>query len=139
MKPYISVITLAVNNLEQSLKFYCEGLGLHSEGILGQEYEYGAVAFIELQSDVKLALWPQQSIQHDTGLEISAMCPTQMTLGHNVFSPLEVDQVMAQAARAGAQIIKPAQATFYGGYAGYFQDPNGHLWEVVWNPCWEND
>ncbi|MCY1160933.1 Glyoxalase/Bleomycin resistance protein/Dioxygenase superfamily protein [compost metagenome] len=139
MKPYISVITLAVNDLEQSLKFYCEGLGLHSEGILGQEYEYGAVAFIELQSDVKLALWPQQSIQHDTGLEISAMCPTQMTLGHNVFSPLEVDQVMAQAARAGAQIIKPAQATFYGGYAGYFQDPNGHLWEVVWNPCWEND
>ncbi len=139
MKPYISVITLAVNNLEQSLKFYCEGLGLHSEGILGQEYEYGAVAFIELQSDVKLALWPQQSIQHDTGLELSAMCPTQMTLGHNVFSPLEVDQVMAQAARAGAQIIKPAQATFYGGYAGYFQDPNGHLWEVVWNPCWEND
>ncbi|ENU21271.1 hypothetical protein F994_00267 [Acinetobacter bohemicus ANC 3994] len=139
MKPYISVITLAVNDLEQSLKFYCEGLGLHSEGILGQEYEYGAVAFIELQSDIKLALWPQQSIQHDTGLEISAMCPTQMTLGHNVFSPLEVDQVMAQAARAGAQIIKPAQATFYGGYAGYFQDPNGHLWEVVWNPCWEND
>lgn len=139
MKPYISVITLAVNDLEQSLKFYCEGLGLNSEGILGQEYEYGAVAFIELQSDVKLALWPQQSIQHDTGLEISAMCPTQMTLGHNVFSPLEVDQVMAQAARAGAQIIKPAQATFYGGYAGYFQDPNGHLWEVVWNPCWEND
>ena len=139
MKPYISVITLAVNDLEQSLKFYCEGLGLHSEGILGQEYEYGAVAFIERQSDVKLALWPQQSIQHDTGLELSAMCPTQMTLGHNVFSPLEVDQVMAQAARAGAQIIKPAQATFYGGYAGYFQDPNGHLWEVVWNPCWEND
>jgi uncharacterized glyoxalase superfamily protein PhnB len=139
MKPYISVITLAVNNLEQSLKFYCEGLGLHSEGILGQEYEYGAVAFIELQSDIKLASWSQQSIQHDTGLELSAMCPTQMTLGHNVFSPLEVDQVMAQAARAGAQIIKPAQATFYGGYAGYFQDPNGHLWEVVWNPCWEND
>lgn len=139
MKPYISVITLAVNNLEQSLKFYCEGLGLHSEGILGQEYEYGAVAFIELQSDIKLALWSQQSIQHDTGLELSAMCPTQMTLGHNVFSPLEVDQVMAQAARAGAQITKPAQATFYGGYAGYFQDPNGHLWEVVWNPCWEND
>lgn len=139
MKPYISVITLAVNDLEQSLKFYCEGLGLHSEGILGQEYEYGAVAFIELQSDIKLALWSQQSIQHDTGLELSAMCPTQMTLGHKVFSPLEVDQVMAQAARAGAQIIKPAQATFYGGYAGYFQDPNGHLWEVVWNPCWEND
>ena len=76
MKPYISVITLAVNDLEQSLKFYCEGLGLHSRGILGQDFEFGAVAFIELQSDLKLALWPQQSIQHDTGLEISPMCPT---------------------------------------------------------------
>lgn len=139
MKPYISVITLAVKDLEESLKFYCEGLGLHSKGILGQDYAYGAVAFIDLQSDLKLALWPQQSIQQDTGLELSPMCPTQMTLGHNVFSPLEVDQVMAQAARAGAQIIKPAQATFYGGYAGYFQDPNGHVWEVIWNPCWEND
>ena len=139
MKPYISVITLAVKDLDESLKFYCQGLGLHSEGILGQEFEFGAVAFIELQSDLKLALWPQSSIQHDTGLPINPMCPTQMTLGHNVYSPLEVDQVMAQAARAGAQIIKPAQATFYGGYAGYFQDPNGHVWEVVWNPCWEND
>ena len=139
MKPYISVITLAVKDLEKSLKFYCEGLGLHNQGILGQDYEYGAVAFIVLQSDLKLALWPQQSIQHDTGLELTPMCPTQMTLGHNVYSPLEVDQIMAQAARAGAQIIKPAQATFYGGYAGYFQDPNGHVWEVVWNPCWEND
>ena len=133
MKPYISVITLAVNDLEQSLKFYCEGLGLHSRGILGQDFEFGAVAFIELQSDLKLALWPQQSIQHDTGLEISPMCPTQITLGHNVYSPLEVDQVLAQAARAGAEIIKPAQATFYGGYAGYFQDLDGHLWEIVYN------
>ena len=101
MKPYISVITLAVNDLEQSLKFYCEDLGLHSRGILGQDFEFGAVAFIELQSDLKLALWPQQSIQHDTGLEISPMCPTQITLGHNVYSPLEVDQVLAQAACRG--------------------------------------
>ena len=92
------------------------------------------MAFIQLQPGLKLALWPQRSIQQDTGLEPSPICPTQMTLGHNVYSPLEVDQAMAQAERAGAKIIKPAHTTFYGGYAGYFQDPNGHLWEIVWNP-----
>lgn len=139
MQARISVITLGVHDLEASLHFYREGLGLHCEGITGQEFDYGAVAFIELQSGLKLALWPQSSIQQDTGLELTPMCPTQMTLGQNVYSPLEVDQVMAQAARAGAKIIKPAQATFYGGYAGYFQDPDGHIWEIVFNPSWEMD
>lgn len=62
-----------------------------------------------------------------------------MTLGHNVYSPLDVDQVMTQAEKAGAKIVKAAQATFYGGYAGYFQDPDGHLWEVVFNPQLEMD
>ncbi|MFH7766282.1 VOC family protein [Acinetobacter sp. BSP-28] len=139
MQARISVITLGVRDLEKSLQFYREGLGLHCEGITGQEFEHGAVAFIELQSGLKLALWPQSSIQHDTGLAPSEMCPTQMTLGQNVYSPLEVDQVMAQAAHAGARIIKPAQATFYGGYAGYFQDPDGYVWEIVFNPSWEMD
>lgn len=60
----------------------------------------------------------------------------QITLGHNVHSPLEVDQVLKQAQNAGAKILKPAQSTFYGGYAGYFQDLDGHVWEVVYNPCW---
>ena len=59
-----------------------------------------------------------------------------MTLGHNVTSIAEVDAVMAQAGAAGATIIKPAHTTFWGGYSGYFQDPDGHLWEVVWNPQW---
>ena len=139
MRARISVITLGVRDLEASLHFYRKGLGFASEGITGQEFEYGAVAFIELQSGLKLALWPQSSIQHDTGLESSPMCPTQMILGHNIYSPLEVDQVMAQAAHAGARIIKTAQATFYGGYAGYFQDPDGHVWEIVFNPSWETD
>jgi uncharacterized protein len=60
-----------------------------------------------------------------------------MTLGHNVASRDEVDAVMAQAAAAGARIVREAHATFWGGYAGYFQDPDAHLWEVVWNPAWE--
>ncbi|WP_180174655.1 VOC family protein [Acinetobacter sp. YH01022] len=139
MQARISVITLGVRDLEKSLQFYREGLGLHCEGITGQEFEYGPVAFIELQSGLKLALWPQSSIQQDTGLELTPMCATQMTLGQNVYSPLEVDQVMAQAAHAGARIIRPAQATFYGGYAGYFQDPDGHVWEIVFNPSLELD
>ncbi|QQN39050.1 VOC family protein [Acinetobacter haemolyticus] len=139
MQARISVITLGVRDLEKSLQFYREGLGLHCEGITGQEFEHGAVAFIELQSGLKLALWPQSSIQQDTGLELTPMCATQMTLGQNVYSPLEVDQVMAQAAHAGARIIKPAQATFYGGYAGYFQDPDDHVWEIVFNPSLELD
>ena len=139
MQARISVITLGVRDLEKSLQFYREGLGLHCEGITDQEFEHVAVAFIELQSGLKLALWPQSSIQQDTGLELTPMCATQMTLGQNVYSPLEVDQVMAQAAHAGARIIKPAQATFYGGYAGYFQDPDGHVWEIVFNPSLELD
>lgn len=108
MQARISVITLGVLDLEASLHFYRDGLGFPSEGIMGEEFEYGAVAFIQLQPGLKLALWPQRSIQQDTGLEPSPICPTQMTLGHNVYSPLEVDQAMAQAERAGAKIIKPA-------------------------------
>ena len=61
---------------------------------------------------------------------------TLITLGHNVSSKAEVDAVMQEAMRAGARIAKPAQDTFWGGYAGYFQDPDGHLWEVAWNPAW---
>ena len=105
MQARISVITLAVLDLEASLRFYRDGLGFPSEGIMGEEFEYGAVAFIQLQSGLKLALWPQRSIQQDTGLEPSPICPTQMTLGHNVYSPLEVDQAMAQAERAGAKLL----------------------------------
>lgn len=139
MQARISVITLGVLDLEASLHFYRDGLGFPSEGIIGEDFEYGAVAFIQLQPGLKLALWPQRSIQQDTGLEPSPICPTQMTLGHNVYSPLEVDQAMAQAERAGAKIIKPAHTNFYGGYAGYFQDPNGHVWEIVWNPDFDKD
>ena len=137
MHAHLSVLTLAVHDLQASLNFYCQGLGFESEGIIGQEFENGAVAFIELQSGLKLALWPQQSLSQDSGLALTPICPTGFSLGHNVSSAAEVDAIMTQAAQAGATITKAAQTTFYGGYAGYFQDPNGHLWEIVWNPCWE--
>jgi catechol 2,3-dioxygenase-like lactoylglutathione lyase family enzyme len=134
MKPRISVITIGVDDLERALRFYRDGLGLPTEGILGTEFEYGAVAFFDLQDGVKLAIWPRRSVSHDTGLPLGARSATEFTLGHNVSSRREVDTVMRQAKNAGAVIVKPANNTFWGGYAGYFQDPDGHLWEVVWNP-----
>lgn len=134
MQPRITVITLGVEDLEASLRFYREGLGFPSEGIIGQEFEHGAVAFIQLQPGLRLALWPRSSIAHDTGLALGPASSTEMTLGHNVSSRTEVDAVMAMAATAGAVIVKPAHDTFWGGYSGYFKDPDGHLWEVVWNP-----
>ena len=137
MQAHISVITLAVEDLQRALDFYRDGLGLVTEGIIGQEFEQGAVVFFELQAGLKLALWSKQSLQQDTGLTGTASSAAQITLGHNVHSPLEVDQVLKQAQNAGAKILKPAQSTFYGGYAGYFQDLDGHVWEVVYNPCWD--
>ena len=136
MKPRITVITLGVNDLEASLRFYRDGLGLATEGIIGKEFDYGAVVFIQLQHGVRLALWPRKSIAHDTGLAVTAPSATDITLGHNVASKIDVDAVMLQATSAGALSIKPAHVTFYGGYAGYFQDPDDHLWEVAWNPQW---
>ena len=137
MKPRITVITLGTDDLERAVRFYRDGLGLKTEGIIGTEFEHGAVAFFELQSGLRLALWPRKSISHDSGLPVGAPSATELTLGHNVGSRGEVDAVMAQARSAGATIVKPAHDTFWGGYAGYFQDPDGHLWEAVWNPAWK--
>ncbi len=92
------------------------------------------MAFFDLQAGLKLAVWPRASLAHDTGLLRGASSPTELSLGHNVSSKEDVDVVMQQAREAGARIVKPAADTFWGGYGGYFQDPDGHLWEVVWNP-----
>jgi catechol 2,3-dioxygenase-like lactoylglutathione lyase family enzyme len=135
MKPRISVLTLGVADLEKSLAFYRDGLGLPTEGIVGREFEHGAVAFFDLAGGLKLAIWAQDDIAHDTGLAKTQISPTSLTVGHNVARREEVDEVIEQARQAGADIVKSPQDTFYGGYAGYFRDPNGHLWEVVWNPA----
>ena len=138
MKPRITLITLGVDDLERSLTFYRDGLGLKTEGIIGTQFEHGAVVFFDLQGGCKLALWPRKSIAHDTGLRLSAPSPTDVTIAHNVSSKDEVDAVMDEARRAGAVIVKAAHATFYGGDAGYFQDPDHHVWEVAWNPAWQD-
>jgi catechol 2,3-dioxygenase-like lactoylglutathione lyase family enzyme len=138
MKPHITLITLAVDDLERSVAFYRDGLGLATQGIVGTEFENGAVAFFKLASGLRLALWPRKSLAADAGLPLQPPSATEFSLAHNVGSQQEVDAVMQQARQAGARIVKPAQATFYGGYAGYFQDPDGHLWEVAFNPGFDD-
>jgi catechol 2,3-dioxygenase-like lactoylglutathione lyase family enzyme len=133
MKPRITLITLAVDDLERAVRFYRDGLGLPTQGIVGTEFEHGAVAFFDLQG-LKLALWPRASLAHDSGLPAGSRSATDFCLAHNVSSREEADAVMAQAQAAGATIVKPAHDTFWGGYAGYFHDPDGHLWEVAFNP-----
>jgi catechol 2,3-dioxygenase-like lactoylglutathione lyase family enzyme len=135
MKPRISLITLGVADLERAVRFYRDGLGLRTEGIIGQQFEHGSVAFFDLQPGLKLALWARKDLAYDSGVALSDPCPTEMSLAHNVTSKDEVDAAMKEAGIAGAMIVKQAQDTFYGGYAGYFQDPDGHLWEVAWNPA----
>jgi catechol 2,3-dioxygenase-like lactoylglutathione lyase family enzyme len=139
MKPRITLITLGVDDLKRSLAFYRDGLGLPTEGIIGTQFEHGAVVFFDLNGGCKLALWPRKSLAHDTGLPVTPPSPTDVSIAHNVSSKAEVDAVMDEARKAGAVIVKPAQDTFYGGYAGYFQDPDRHLWEIAWNPAWQSD
>jgi uncharacterized protein len=139
MKPYITLVTLGVDDLERAVAFYRDGLGLETEGIIGTEFEHGAVAFFTLDTGLKLALWPRASLAHDIGRPAGPASATEFSIAHNVASRDEVDEVMAEAAAAGAAVVKPAAETFYGGYAGYFADPDGHLWEIAWNPAWKGE
>ena len=137
MTPRITFVTLGVDDLERAVAFYRDGLGLATKGIVGTEFEHGAVAFFDMQPGLKLALWPRRSLAADAQLAQGSRSATEFALAHNVATAAEVDALLAQAANAGAAIAKPAAATFYGGYAGYFQDPDGHLWEVAFNPGFE--
>lgn len=135
MKPRITVLTLAVADLERSVAFYRDGLGFPTEGIVGTEFEHGAVAFFDMASGLRLALWRRSHLAHDAGLSPSVSPSSiEFSLGHNVRTSGEVDAAMDEARRAGATVLKEPHETFWGGYAGYFTDPDGHLWEVVWNP-----
>jgi catechol 2,3-dioxygenase-like lactoylglutathione lyase family enzyme len=106
MKPRITLITLGVDDLDRAVHFYRDGLGLPTQGIVGKEFEYGAVAFFDLQPGLKLAVWPRKSLAHDAGIPVSAPCPTELSIGHNVLSTTEVDTVMKQAKKAGAVIVR---------------------------------
>ena len=129
MKPKISLITLGVDDLDRATRFYGEGLGLPQ-----YEFEGEGVAFFSLEG-TWLALYPREELARDIGLTgAKGPAAASVTLAHNAPSPEEADAVLAQAISAGATLIKPAQEVFWGGYSGYFQDPEGHYWEVAFNP-----
>jgi uncharacterized protein len=134
MKPSIKIITLAVSNLEHSLAFYRDGLGLPTEGIVGQEFDDGAVVFFHLSNGLILALYPSDSLAKDARISPAQTRLGAVSIGHLVNSKKEVEAIMKQAERAGAVITDPAHDRFWGGYSGYFHDPDGHLWEIAWNP-----
>jgi uncharacterized protein len=137
MKPWITFLTLGVDDLKRSLKFYRDGLGLKTRGIVGEEFEDGAIVFFDFRNNLRLALFPRKSLAKDAGISPTPASSTEFSIGHNVNTKKEVDLVMAQAKKCGAKIVKPAQKTFWGGYSGYFKDPDGHLWEIAWHPDWK--
>ena len=137
MKPRIKVITLGVDDLQRSLVFYRDGMGLPTQGIIGTEFEDGAAVFFHMNDDLILALYPRAALAKDAKVRVSAPSASELSIGHIVKSKQEVDAVMVQAEKAGARITDPAHDRFWGGYSGYFQDPDGHLWEIAWNPQWE--
>jgi catechol 2,3-dioxygenase-like lactoylglutathione lyase family enzyme len=128
MKARISIITLGVSDLERSRRFYVEGLGLEAR----PESVAGEVVFIDM-GGTWLALWGREAMAADAGVTFGEGMPA-INLAHNLPSREDVDALMKQAETSGARIVKAPQDTFYGGYAGYFTDPDGFLWEIAWNP-----
>ena len=127
MKPRMSMITLGVSNMEQSIKFYKEGLHFP------QMDSPPEVAFFTLNG-TWLALYPRHLLAEDAGVSSEGNGFQGFTISHNVDSEAEVTKVIAQAISAGATLIKPGQKVFWGGYSGYFKDPDGYLWEIAHNP-----
>lgn len=134
MEPRFTVLTLGVADVERAFKFYREGLGFPSQGIIGKEFEHGEAAFFDLKYGMKLALYSRDNLAWDAKIVKDKNSATEFSIGYNVRSKDEVDAIMEMVEKAGAIITKPAQQTFWDGYAGYFQDPDGHLWEIIWNP-----
>jgi len=128
MEPRISIITLGVSDLARSVKFYRDGLGLPTTF-----KEDEGIAFFQLNG-TWLALYPSVALAEDACLPPDRSRFGGVTLAHNVHSKAEADAVLAEALTAGATLLKPAADTFWGGYSGYFADPDGHPWEVAWNP-----
>ena len=130
MKPRISMITLGVENLARSIEFYETGLGFPRMPMKAEEAE---VAFFTLNG-TWLGLYPRKALAEDAMVNAEGAGFSGVALAHNVATKEEVDPVLQQAASAGGTIVKPAQDVFWGGHSGYFADPDGHLWEVAWNP-----
>ncbi len=132
MEQRLSVITLGVADLARSRVFYEQGLGWTASGAQEQ------IVFYQLNGLI-LALYPRDALAQDAGVVAEGSGFAGMALAHNVRSPKEVDVVLAQAERADGRLVKPGESVFWGGYSGYFADPDGHLWEVAHNPFWTLD
>ncbi len=128
MEPRISIITLCVSDLERSVVFYRDGLELPL-----REPANDSIAFFET-SGTWLALYPKEAFARELNLPPGGDGFPGFTLAHNVKTTEEVDAIIRQAADAGGKVIKKAGKTDWGGYSGYFSDPDGFLWEVAWNP-----
>ncbi len=127
MKPHITFIGLGVQDLDRSVAFYENGLGFpRKEGPEG-------IAFFEL-AGIMLSLYPRDKMAEDITVAPDGSGFPGFTLAHNVDSPEAVDATLQEAVNAGATLIKPGQKVFWGGYSGYFADPDGFYWEVAWNP-----
>lgn len=133
MEPRISLITLGVRDLDVARRFYLDGLGFpaHPSSV-------GDVTFVDC-AGIVLALWPRAELAKDAGISAAGTGFGGIALAHNVADREAVDRTLAAAERAGATIVKPAHETFWGGYSGYFTDPDGFLWEVAHNPGWSFD
>ena len=127
MEPRISVVTLGVTDMDRSIRFYADGLGLPHRD------DKPPVAYFQLMG-AWLALFPQQALARYAGLPSGNCCMGGVTLSCNVASREAVDETLTQAATAGGRIVKPAENLSYGGYSGWFTDPDGHPWEITWNP-----
>jgi uncharacterized protein len=140
MEPRIDVITLAVADLDRALAFYRDGLGLKSRGVIGTEFvgddvePGGAIAMFELQGGMIMCLYPRSELAKDANIPPDPPSTGEFSIGHAVASRAEVDAVLAQARAAGATLTDQAHDRPWGVYSGYFRDPDGHLWEALYNP-----
>jgi len=141
MKPRIHVITLAVADLGRALTFYRDGLGFQTEGLIGTEFTGnhavpdGTTAVFHLDGGLMLSIYPRSELAKDALVPLTAAKPGEFSIGHVVASRPEVDEVIAQAQAAGATVTGPPHVRPCRISSGYFQDPDGHLWEVIWNPA----
>ena len=128
MEPRISIVTLGVSDLPRSVQFYRDGLGLPL-----RDEDTESIAFFKCWG-TWLALYPRDALAEDAGVSTEGSGFSGVTLAHNVTTREGVDALLETAVAAGAALVKPAQDTFWGGYSGYFADPEGYLWEIAWNP-----
>ncbi len=141
MKPRIHVITLAVADLDRALAFYRDGLGFPTKGLIGTKFTgdettpNGTTAVFSLDGGLMLSIYPRSELAKDAGIPPSAGKTGELSIGHVVATRAEVDEVIAQARAAGASVTESPHDRPWGIYSGYFHDPDGHLWEIIWNPA----